>query len=49
MRFLNSDLDFFPECVGDANDDHGERFHARQAINGNTLSKGMETNSNKIQ
>jgi hypothetical protein len=27
VRFLDSNLDFFPENIGAVSDEHGERFH----------------------
>jgi len=27
IHFLGSHLDFFPENLGEVNDEHGERFH----------------------
>jgi len=27
IHFLESHLDFFPENLGEVNDEHGERFH----------------------
>ena len=32
IHLLDSHIDFFPECLGEVSDEHGERFHQKIAL-----------------
>ena len=32
IHFLHSDLDCFPQSLGDESDEHGERFHQQMKV-----------------
>ena len=42
IHFLESQLDFFPENLGEVSDEHGERFHPRHFVYGKAAPRQVD-------